>query len=132
MTSIPFLQTCSIALSCFAGEALRKPLANQLTAWHAELKTLVHEARLGELDVYSTPPAEQNVKLNSTLLEVPLRVSLRIGKLGDRIMFVVLSILEPRSLAALGIVSKRMAARVRRACRGERCRGSSAGGERED
>ena len=64
-----------------------------------------YEARLGELDVHSTPPAEQNVKLNSTLPEVPLRVSLRIGKLGDRVMFVVFFILEPHSLAALDIVS---------------------------
>uniref|UniRef100_A0A7S2BZW2 Uncharacterized protein n=1 Tax=Octactis speculum TaxID=3111310 RepID=A0A7S2BZW2_9STRA len=79
----------------------------------------------------SSPPAEQNVKLNSTLPEVPLRVSLRIGKLSDRVTFVVFSILEPHSLAALEIVGKRMAARVRQVCRGERCRGSSTGGERE-
>ena len=79
----------------------------------------------------STPPVELNVKPTSTLPEVPLSVYLHIGILGDRVIFVVFSILGPHSLAALEIVGKRMAARVRQVCRGERCRGSSTGGERE-
>ena len=79
----------------------------------------------------STSPVEHNVKLTSTLPEVPLRVYLHIGILGDRVIFVVFSILGPHSLAALEILGKRMAARVRQVCRGERCRGSSTGGERE-
>ena len=35
----------------FAEETLRKLPAGRLTAWRTELKTLVHEAPLGELDV---------------------------------------------------------------------------------
>ena len=79
----------------------------------------------------STPPVERNVKLKSALPEVPVRVYLHIGILGDRVIFVVFSILGPHSPAAIEIVGKRMAARVRQVCRGERCRGSSTGGERE-
>ena len=61
----------------------------------------------------STPPVEQNVKLTSALPEVPLSVYLHIGILGDRVIFVVFSILEANSLATLEIVGQRMAARVR-------------------
>ena len=94
--------------------------------WNFQFAAALH-AKLNS----SIPPVEQNVKLTSTLPEVPLSVYLHIGKLGDRVIFVVFSILGPHSLAALEIVGKRMAARVRQVCREERCRGSSTGGERE-